>query len=640
MILSRVFSHLHFFQTQQRTTVSSFFRKTCATIFMSAFVFISTAHTQVHADENFTTTVSTTYTVQSTGITNVSHQFSVANNTPTTYLKQYTLQTSNQELQQVRAVSEDTPIDPEVLTRDQKTTVTLNFPTEVVGQGKKRTFTISYDVAGLATVGGSVLELKLPKLSSGEQFDARSVTVVTPVAYGGPVRSSRQPDTTQSDTTTFTAVFNNLGGDALSLFYGESQTFKMTLRYNLENSSSSRGIAHIARPPETPLQKMHYHELDPLPKQLKSDEDGNWIATYELSPQTATTVYLTAYAHLTLEPSLLVPQAQVLPQHTHSQKYWETQHAVIQEKAASFPTAQAAFMHVVDTLQYSEDLATQATIERRGAVAAFAEPTLAICQEYADAFIATARAANIPTRRLTGYAFTQDSASRPLSLSGDVLHAWAEYFDTETNRWIPVDPTWQDTTGGVDYFNQFDLNHIVFAINGASSVTPYPAGSYKTTDASKDVEVSFAETFPDATPEVTLRLEPQVFFGVHIPGLYRLVLSNVTGRAWYDIQVAYTNLKPTVVLDDATSTIATLLPFQTIEIPLHLKNSNWLSFDETALRITSTTSGIEHSYETTTRSGPAYVTAIFDPRFLPYLGAGLVVSSLAAGSLLVFRRKR
>jgi hypothetical protein len=623
----------------QRTT-ARLSRFVLRTLLLAALLFFSASHTPVLADENFTTAVKTTYTVQLNGTTTVSHQFSVSNNTPTTYLKQYALQTSNQDLQQVSAISEDSPLEPEIKTSGQSTSITLNFPTEVVGQGKKRTFSISYEVKGLATVGGSVLELKLPKLSSGEQFDSRSVTVITPVKFGGPVRVSRQPDTTQSDTATFTAVFNNLGSDALSLFYGESQTFKMTLRYNLENPSSSRGIAQIALPPDTPLQKMQYHELDPLPKQMKRDDDGNWIATYELAPQTASTVYLTAYAHLTLEPNLLVPQSAVLPQHTQAQKYWETQDRLIQEKAASFTTAQAAFTHVVETLNYSQELANQPSIERRGAVAAFTDPTLAICQEYADAFIATARAANIPTRRLTGYAFTQDNASRPLSLSGDVLHAWAEYFDSTSNRWIQVDPTWQDTTGGVDYFNQFDLNHIVFAINGISSVTPYPAGSYKTTDASKDVEVSFADSFPETTPAVTLKLQPETVFGVQIPGLYRLLLTNTTGQAWYDTQVAYTQLKPSVALQGAETNISALLPFQTIEIPLHLKNSNWFSFDTSEFIITATTHGVAETYETTARSGPAYVTAIFHPRFLPYLGAGLVVSTLAAGSVLVFRRKR
>ena len=43
------------------------------------------------------------------------------------------------------------------------------------------------------------------------------------------------------------------------------------------------------------------------------------------------------------------------------------------------------------------------------------------------------------------------------------------------NTGKPVDPTWGDTTGGVDYYNFFDLNHIVFAYNGKSSEQPPPA---------------------------------------------------------------------------------------------------------------------------------------------------------------------
>ncbi len=595
---------------------------------------------QAQADENFTTSVNTTYTVKQDGNTTVTHQFTITNTTPTIYLKQYALETTNKDLKNITAQSEGSDLQPAVSETENLTTIALDFPTEVVGEGKKRQFAISYEVGGLATVGGSVLEVKLPKLGSGENFEKRSVVIITPLKFGGPVRTSKQPDANKVEGQTFVASFSDLGNDALSLFYGESQTFKMTLRYNLENPSNTRGLAQIALPPDTPLQKMSYHEIDPLPQKMKEDEDGNWIATYELAPQTATTVYVTAYAHLTLEQNPLVPPAAVLPAYTHADRYWETNDSVIKQKAQELKTPQALFADVVAALTYSEDRANSTTIERYGAVKAFEKPTEAICQEYADAFIATARSVGIPTRRLTGYAYTQDNQVRPLSLSGDVLHAWAEYYDTDTNRWIPVDPTWQDTTGGVDYFTQFDLNHLVFAINGSSSTTPFPAGSYKTSNPSQDVDVTFADTFPTSKPGVTISLEPRKIFNVPIPGLYRLVLTNTTGQAWYDIPVTYEKLAPEITLEGEVATLPILLPFQTIATPVHLKEQNLWKFSTTNLAITTTIQGESTTYETEALAGPFYVAFIFDPRFLPYLGAGLVVGTLATGSLLVFRRKK
>jgi hypothetical protein len=52
---------------------------------------------------------------------------------------------------------------------------------------------------------------------------------------------------------------------------------------------------------------------------------------------------------------------------------------------------------------------------------------------------------------------------RPLSLESTVLHAWPEYYD-HSFGWLMIDPTWENTTGGIDYFTKNDLNHFVLYI--------------------------------------------------------------------------------------------------------------------------------------------------------------------------------
>ncbi len=64
----------------------------------------------------------------------------------------------------------------------------------------------------------------------------------------------------------------------------------------------------------------------------------------------------------------------------------------------------------------------------------------------------------MPLRKTIGFG--------PLSLIADVLHAWPEYYDQQQNVWVAIDPTWADTTGGIDYFSKLDLRHLTFAIQG------------------------------------------------------------------------------------------------------------------------------------------------------------------------------
>jgi len=68
-----------------------------------------------------------------------------------------------------------------------------------------------------------------------------------------------------------------------------------------------------------------------------------------------------------------------------------------------------------------------------------------------------------------------------------------------------VDPTWSNTTGGVDYFYTLDFDHFAFVIKGADSTYPVPAGGYKISDnGSKDVNVELSDVFPDQTQTLTL----------------------------------------------------------------------------------------------------------------------------------------
>jgi hypothetical protein len=108
-------------------------------------------HAQTAVQDNFSTSVATTYTVKPDGATIVTHNFTITNKTPTTYLKQYALQTTSKDLKNISAKSENIVLQPAVSEASGLTTIALDFPTEVVGEGKRRQFGLSYEVGGLAS---------------------------------------------------------------------------------------------------------------------------------------------------------------------------------------------------------------------------------------------------------------------------------------------------------------------------------------------------------------------------------------------------------------------------------------------------------------------------------------------------------
>lgn len=598
--------------------------------------------------DNFDTRIESTYDVDRDGNTFVSHHIIITNQTPTIYLKQYALKTSYFGLQNITVRQGSNTIPANIVSSDAGTSIGISFDDEVVGQGKTRDFFIEYLNPDLATVAGNVLEIHIPKLGDGDTFDTNITTLKTPAFFSYPVRVTPTPTNSDFEQTVLSTSFNRPNGESISAIFGTSQNYKLTLRYHLENPSSSPALAQIALPPDTAHQKMHYHSLDPLPEEMKRDEDGNWIATYRLPASTVTVVHLLAEAQLTLDPNPLIPVPPPLKEHLAAQEFWEVTDPLIQQKAQTFPTPQSIYEHVVDSLSYARELPTLETLNRYGAVDAFNYPQDAVCQEFTDAFIAISRAANIPSRRLIGYAYTENSVLRPLSFAGDILHAWPEYYDQSKNQWIQIDPTWGNTTGGIDYFSQFDLNHIVFSINGTSSKHPNPAGSYKvlTEAETKDVAVEIIETpFPTINPEIATRMEQKKFFFIPIPGMFTMYITNNTGQAWYNIQPQIQTLNPNVVVSYPSDTPNThLLPYETKEVDITFF-TNQLSIPQQSqitvnYAYSSTGELLYEPAQQTIISGPKAVTYLQRQETYLYLGVGSVVLALVAGSILVYRQKR
>ncbi len=597
--------------------------------------------------ESFNTEIETTYTVDRNGITQVSHHIRITNKTPTIYLKQYALKTSYYGLEEIVVKSGNKEIQANTVSNNSGTNIGITFEDDIVGQGKTRDFYIEYRNSDLATVAGNVLEVHIPQLGNNKSFNSNKTILVTPAYFALPVRVTPEPVSSDFIQTQVKTEFIRPNGDSISAIFGTEQNYKMILRYHLENPSSSPAIAQIALPPDTQFQKLHYHSLDPLPNEIKKDIDGNWIATYKIPASSVTVVYLTAEALVTLEPNE-TPISQPTAIHTQSDQYWESNNSLIVEKAQQFSTPQKIYDHVVNSLSYSRKELTLESLERYGAVGAFENPEDAVCQEFADAYIAIARAAQIPTRRLVGYAHTENSLLRPLSFAGDILHAWPEYYDRNKNKWISIDPTWGNTTGGIDYFNQFDLNHIVFTINGNSSSLPNPAGSYKIVSETetKDVEVTISDSvFPQIGPEITTSMEQKKLFFIPLPGMFTISITNDTGQAWYDIQPHITAHDPSVAVSfGKNSKIEALLPYQTktFDVTFFTEKLSVPKTSEVSVSYAWSSTG-ELLYEPSQQyviSGPKFITALQKQETYIYLGGSAVIISLITGSILVFRQKR
>lgn len=400
-------------------------------------------------------------------------------------------------------VENDNELRPAEIKQSQAgTVIKTSFKEPETVKNAQNNLYISFSQKNIFIDKGGSWEVTIPTLSQSET-SIYNVELFLPSNLKKLSISKPNPTNIADDKI----VWNNVKAQTIYAVFGDSQVYKLNLIYHLANDSLSRSRVDIALPPETLYQSIYVESLSPKPESFYTDEDGNYMATYVLSPRQSLSPVFKGYATLYAKPQesmLPFVQESIQFQKTYlqkQQKYWEVA-TIAPQLPDTVSTISDVFNYVLDKLSYDRGRISK-DIVRFGAAKALAKPKNAVCMEYTDLFVTAGRAKKEYVREIEGYGYSQDERLRPQSLRTDVLHSWAEYYDINRKLWIPVDPTWQDTSG-IDYFNSLDLNHVVFAIHGKDSVYPLAAGMYKFADT-RDITVEPVATKPSDNPDISIK---------------------------------------------------------------------------------------------------------------------------------------
>lgn len=468
------------------------------------------------ASDYFSRDYKVLYTVGDDGKTNVNVTISLTNKTSDYYASSDTLAVGFDDVENLKVTDPDGEIKPLVTKTDQGNTIQATFNKKAVGMGKSIIYTVAFDTNDVARKTGKIWEINIPGLSDPNSIDTFTAEVKAPESFGKPSYVKPQ---IKGDKLIFTK--NDLNKSTISIAFGTEQIYSFNLTYHLQNKNLFPIKTELALPPTTEYQVVEIDDISPRPKDVVLDSDGNWLAQFELAPSAGVDVKVAGKAKLSDHPSHVTLTPKQIAAYTKDEKYWEVNNSQIQSLAKQLKTPKAIYDYVVKNLHYDFNRVTSDQ-PRLGAYGALQQPNSAVCLEFTDLFIALARAAGIPAREVNGYAHTENAKQRPISLVQDILHAWPEYYDSQQQAWIMVDPTWGNTTGGTDYFSVFDFDHLVFVQKGMSSDYPIPAGGYKYAgdEKKKDVEVAFAQSFSQEVPtiQVTSEFPAKAFSELPISG--------------------------------------------------------------------------------------------------------------------------
>ncbi len=540
---------------------------------LAIFSFLILFTPKTLAASNFDTDYKVTYTVSTNAITRVDFSVTLTNKTAQYYASSYSIQIGFKNISNVNAYDPDGSIVPNLKSGATGQNIEVTFNKKVVGLGSKLNFNLSFDTPEIAQKIGKIWEIDIPGLAKQSDFQNFNVHVNVPSSLGSPTYIKPAIPITNGNLD-FTK--DQLGSSGISIAFGDEQIYKFNLTYHLSNPNLFPIQTEIALPPSTNYQDVLIDSISVKPINVTEDKDGNWLAKYYLPPSKKLEIVVAGRARI-----LLSPKKEFLPQdkindYLKSQPYWQVSNEAIKKLANTLKTPEAIYEYVTKTLNYDFSRVT-ASKERVGAAGLLQDPSSAVCLEFTDLFVALARAAGIPAREVDGFAYTKNPAERPLSLVKDILHAWPEYYDFVKGTWIMVDPTWGNTTKGVDYFNTLDFDHFAFVIKGENSNYPVPAGGYKFKGEEKvqDVDVSLGDDFGDIAPILGLSKNFSEIYmsGVAIKG--EIIVANIGGSLidQQDLIIQTKFLEPQY----QKITLSRIPPFGFLTVPVSFNKTPFLT---------------------------------------------------------------
>jgi hypothetical protein len=518
-----------------------------------------------YALENFDAVYNVTYDIEEDTNTRTTINVALTNTSDRYFAAQYALQVGFDDIENVKASDAGGQLAPKITQNENGQRIELEFNNSVIGKGKTLNFQLTFDTPNVAKKQGKIWEINIPGIANPDKFKDFNVEVKPPQFLGEPLYV--KPQHAAGDLK-FTK--EQLGKSGISLAFGDFQIYDFSIKYHLQNDNIFPIKKSIALPPTTNYQEVFLDQVSPRPENVMIDKDGNWLAEYTLRAGQKIDITAKGKVELYLTPKKEALSDNERKEYLKEERYWEVQSREIQKLAEELKTPENIYKYVTGYLKYDFTRVSRDQ-KRLGALKALSQKDQAVCLEFTDLFIAIARAAGIPAREVNGFAFTENNKQRPLSKVQDILHSWPEYYDAEKGTWIMVDPTWGNTTGGIDYFHILDLDHFVFVRKGLDSTNPIPAGGYKTTEKidTKDLLITFSTVTGVRKEELALESLFSKAYSSQLPITGKIQVTN-TGTTLIrplDAKITSRTLTP-------ESQIATLAP-----IPPYGKQDVNITFD-------------------------------------------------------------
>lgn len=527
----------------------------------------------------------TTYEVDSSGTTTVTEKIIFKNLTDRYYPSDFKLIIGATQISDLSAGDNSGVLPAKLITENKRTVIDVSFNNQqIVGKGKEYPWTLTFKSKDFALKSGKVWQITVPKLKDVSGVEGYQLTLAVPVDFGDPTHIVPEPVSQFEAGGKINYLFNKdqLATAGIVANFGSEQLIDFSTTYNLVNNKLLPYIVKLPLPPSTDYQDIVISNIIPRPENVLNDGEGNSIALFQLERKQTIQVTVLGRAKLHSQTKGSKVSSAVLQKLTSADKYWEKDNPVIQAKlseifgnAKSLSNLEKARLinkFVADSLQLDYNRIKNNDFQRFGALTALNNPDKVLTAEYTDLFITLSRAANIPTRQLIGFAASSNIDVRPLSYQGKLLHSWIEFYDPASG-WQMADPAWESTTGGVNYFGNVDLNHLVL-----ERIGQYPTDIFSITK----LETNFTENELVMKPELILKIDAPSEIISGLPAQAKVTIENRgTKTSPASVLSFKSNQIELLAVDSKPAIVPPIPPFGVVSYKFNIKTAKlWQSFDD------------------------------------------------------------
>lgn len=448
----------------------------------------------------------------------VSEIHTVSNNTDSLYIpstekmefqilgfKIYEDDTSVMLSEAIKSVSlkeNDIELEYDIDTLESYINVSLPYGKDLL-PGQTRTFIFSYTHPALVYQNGVLIDAYIHAFAKDFKFDtpttktSYTTKLVIPNSLGKELNFiSPTPDSQENNGIAEVYSFNQetLVDQFVWLQLGRHQIYDFSISQTINPTENKltglRNRFELILPRDfiggEVKQSVFFKNINPEPKAVYEDEEGNLIGEFEFYSNGEHKVTIEGYAVVEKTEKVnyeqIVGSKEDIPEeirtkYTQNADFWEVDAAIIRQKANEekgpdsnvYSISSNLYSYVVDTIDYSQ-IKRFGINERQGALKTL-QGGAAVCMEYSDLYLTLMRSSGIPTRAAFGYGYDPRVPSEEQE-----AHQWVQvYMPGLENNWVDVDVTWGESgellVGG-------DLNHFYTHVAYKDPNTPAMVSRY------------------------------------------------------------------------------------------------------------------------------------------------------------------